>query len=74
VEAKSINKIAVVCKTLSFTQSHTYKYIYIMPGFLKIVQLKKANKSVSPKINKRYSAQAVPAANIPARALYGAMM
>jgi hypothetical protein len=45
-----------------------------MPGFLKIVQLKKANKSVSPKINKRYSAQAVPAANIPARALYGAMM
>jgi hypothetical protein len=45
-----------------------------MPGFLKIVQFKKANKSVSPKASKRSSAEAVPAANIPARALYGAMM
>jgi hypothetical protein len=45
-----------------------------MPGILKIVQFKKANKKTVPSKTPKRSIQEAASVNIPVKALYGAMM
>lgn len=70
---KNINIQEHIGKNITHTYLITYNHIN-MPGFLKIVHLKKSNKkAVASKASKR-SRQEAAAVNIPVKALYGAMM